>query len=71
MTTEKNSDKVDCGGRSSLPLCKNFLGHSVTPPLVNAFTNFAKKLKANKAKRKRQANWDATSGFRKVRAKTN
>ena len=68
MTTEKITDKVDCGGSYPLHLCKCCLGHSATPLLVNKSTKFVKKSKEVIAKRKRQANWAEASGCRKGRS---
>ena len=71
MTTNQIAEKVDCGGKAPLPLCKHCLDLRITPPMVNASTNFAKKSKEGKSKKKRQADWAVASGYRKARAKTN
>ena len=69
MTAEQIAEKVDCGGRSPLPLCDYCLSQNITPPMVNATTNFLEKAKRDTSKRKRQLESAVSKGYRRGRGR--
>jgi len=63
MSTEQIKEKIDCGGRTPLPMCEYCLSQNITPPMTSSQTNFVDKSNENKKKRKRQQNRVEANGY--------
>jgi len=67
MSTEQIKEKIECGGRTPLPMCKYCLSQNITPPMTSSQTNFVEKSKEKKKKRKRQLNRVEADGYGRSR----
>jgi len=67
MSTEQIKEKIDCGGRTPLPICEYCLSQNITPPMTSSQTNFVEKSNEKKKKRKRQLDRVKANGYGKTK----
>ena len=69
VSTEQIIEKISCGGRKPLPICKYCLEQNITPPMINNRTNFLAEAKEDKMKRKRQLDKVGVQRYHKGKAR--
>lgn len=67
VTKEQVAESVKLDGGTPLPICKHCLDQKITPPTVNASTNFFEKAKQAASAKKRQLDTAVSKGYRKGR----